>query len=259
MPDSAGLASTYATMWPQGKNKLRCLNFPEELLNSLETLIQKSWPKGIQSHALYADSYEFVLHGSPWGILADKDALNSRVLVRDVLGFLYERGWLLVTCIGNSKDENSKDTMIFRQRIKTGSKSAEAPPPADWMVVASWGSDKLRIVGEEPGLINSLKGALEGLGVYQGGEWKDGSFEFKLKGWPWISHNENRVKAELSMLKILEVLDSYGWRSYGTVRQRTVVGDSWYFVKAQDWVRGSPFNAEAVDPLTLLEHGVAED
>ncbi len=99
---------------------------------------------------------------------------------------------------------------------------------------------------------------LEAAGQYKGGEWNHNSYELKLKEWLWNCFLDKRVKAELLILQLVEALT----RAAGAptppcasaprpTRPRRPT--PWFFVRAQDWVAGSPFNSDAVEPMSLLD------
>jgi len=290
-PSGANTTSRYATLFLQNRDKLCLLQFPADVVRAIEPLIRNSWAAGIQATREVAGlATEFKLGGTPFGTLGDKDAAASRVLVRNVLAFLYERGWILVAAVGTSRIVGSKDTMVFRQQLRRrqqqrdqsrkrhqnlagstkcddGGKEGEEmevvlPPPVDFLVVAICGSDKIRFIGGAPALLAAVRRMLVGLDFFQaaeeGGCGSRDCCEFRLRDGPWSSFRaETKTRAELLLLRLVEVLDAFGWRSYGTARQRTETektkkADSWFFIRPQDWVEGSRFDGDAVEPADLL-------
>ena len=146
------------------------------------------------------------------------------------------------------------------------------PPPLEWLVVAPGGTDRLRVISDGPTtpreaaaapsstkerdhdelgvLVQALRRAFAAVDYFQSGEWSVDSYEFKLKGYPWsAATGEKSVKAERLLLAVVETLDRFGWRSYATVTQRSgsdaaKKADTWYFVREEGWVPGSPFNGQ---------------
>ncbi|KAH8909742.1 hypothetical protein BR93DRAFT_415988 [Coniochaeta sp. PMI_546] len=300
MAAPASPQSSFATISFNWTDKLRLIQFPSSITKSIADQIRASWPPGIQAEQVYAQhAYEYKLKGTPFGGLGAKEAVGSRRLVRDVLAFLYRRGWVLVTPISHSRHARSKDSLVFRQRravsVTKGTRDSgeeesaggdvEIPPPVEWLVIAPTGGDRLRVISDGPiwrdlvtdvgpdsrlipassapapssrehnhdelgVLIQNLKQALTAIDYFQSGEWNHDSFEFKLKGYPWSAMGEKTVKVERLLLAVVETLDRFGWRSYATVRQRSDSddvrkADTWYFVREEGWVDGSPFNGES--------------
>ena len=48
------------------------------------------------------------------------------------------------------------------------------------------------------------------------------------------------MKLRLLILRILELLEMYGWSLYASVAQASNDSDSWYLVKQADWIPGNP-------------------
>ncbi|OIW33377.1 hypothetical protein CONLIGDRAFT_570038, partial [Coniochaeta ligniaria NRRL 30616] len=200
------------------------------------------------------------------------EAVAGRRLVSATwLGFLYARGWVLVAPVSHSRHAESKDSLVFRQR-RTMVGDVVVPPPVEWLVIAPTGGDRLRVISDGPTLsaassglapscrernhdemgllVQALKQALTAIDYFQSGEWNHDSFEFKLKGYPWSATGQKTVKVQRLLLAVVETLDRFGWRSYATVRQRSGSdddrkADTWYFVREEGWVLGSPFNRES--------------
>ncbi len=291
---------SFATLSFHRRDRLRFLQFPAQIYHDVRPLLLEAWAPGLQTEGFYGESYEYRFKDSPFGALGDEPGVASRRLVRDVLAFLYERSWLLVTPLSHSRRIGCKDTLIFRQKAESAPSKAAEPivlPPVEWLVVALQGAGRLRIIYDGNGsgrrdvivknsgrlignntkasdpespavearqpvphdlgvLVDSLKNAFDGIGSPQTGDWNQESFEFRLGSKPWRAHGEGTVKARLVLLRLIETLDGFGWRSYATIRQRTESddvkkSDTWYFVRPEDWVAGSPFNAEA--PVSLLD------
>lgn len=224
--------TVFAMMSMHKRDKLRFLHFPEDIYTAAESIITNSWPPGVQEQKMYGESYEYKLKGSPWGMMGHQEGVGSRILLRNMFAFLHRRGWVLVTPLSHSVRPGTKDSLIFKK--KQGSPSP--PPSVDWLVLAFMHTKKLRVIGDEPGVMKSLREAFEGMDVFESDEWTYDSFEFKFKYAPWRAHGEATVKARLLLLQIIEVMDGQGWVSYCACKQRTDSDDvkhpdTWYFVK----------------------------
>jgi hypothetical protein len=247
--------STYATVSLHKSDVLRLLNFPPDLPTALAPIILAAWPPGLQSHNDNASDHssEFKFKGRPFGSSRAQHYVGSVRMMRDVVAFLYARGWDLVTAAMCSRRYTAKDTLIFRQRA-----AAAAPPPAvEWLALAPmatcW-SDKLRVVYDAAGvgvrlfggvdgaqdhlglLITAIKNTLQGLECFKKGGWSHDSFEFELKGRPWRSRGEASVKMRIMLARVLETMEAHGWRLYTSFVLRTGsdeerILDTWFFVR----------------------------
>jgi hypothetical protein len=261
--------SVFASISLTWTDKLRLHQFPASVTQEIADQLRASWPPGIKSEQdLPHGAHEFKFKGTPFGTFGTQEGVGSRRLIRDVLAFLYARGWTLVVPLSHSQRKGSKDSLVFRQRsiergpgLEKGEGAAAArvevlvPPPVEWLVIAPAAGDKLRVIydgslklsggsavaaaaggkqhdHDELGvLVQSLKQVLLGMDYFQAGTWSHDSFEFKFKGYPWSAlKDEKRVKVERLLLEVLDVLERFGWRSYATVRHRSDTDD----VRKQD-------------------------
>ena len=145
--------SSFGTISFHFSDKLRFLQFPKSIYHDIRPVLVAVWAPGIQSEDFYGDSYQYQFQGRPFGAFGDEAGVASRRLVRDILAFLYERSWLLVTTICSTKQKDRKDTLIFRQRQEPAhglSSSSIGPiaalPSVEWLVVAPQGSARLRFI-----------------------------------------------------------------------------------------------------------------
>jgi hypothetical protein len=237
----------FASLSIHQTDRLRFLQFPEDIYVDAEAVITASWPPGVQAAGPYGNSYQYKLKGRPFGAMSDKEGVGCRRLIRDVLAFLRDHSWVLVTPLICNLRPDAKDTLIFRRLAP----DAPLPPPVEWLVVALTRSDRLRIIYDVKNpnpltadndhdhlgvLVTSLKKVLEGMELLDKGEYNNDSFEFKFKGMPWNAYGEKTVTTRLMLLRLVETLDSFGWQSHAAVLQRTGtkdirVADTWYFVR----------------------------
>lgn len=162
--------SSFATLSFDSADKLRLVQFPFPLATAISTQLKTWWPAGIQRERIYAvHSYEFKLKGWPFGgISLGKDYVKGMRLVRDLLAFLYERGWVVEVGLAHEKAVDASDTLVFRQRRRTmrGEKMLEGkkglgvgdgdgddiviPPEVDWLVLSLEAGDRLRVIYDAP-------------------------------------------------------------------------------------------------------------
>lgn len=254
MSASGSPPPTFASLSIHKSDCIRFLQFPEDIHTDAQPVILAVWPPGIQTSGLYGDAYQCKLKGRPFGRLFGPEVVGGIRVVRDLIIFLGGRSWELVTPLLCSGHPGAKDTLIFRRR----GVDLPAPAPMEWLVLGLLRSDRLRVVYDAEdcgkllgggvdgagrdhhlgGLIAGLKKMLEGLDGFQRGEWSYDSFEFKLKGMPWHAHGVKTVRVRLLMLKVFEVLDSFGWQARVAVGQRSGgddhrMPDTLYFARAR--------------------------
>ncbi|KAK4239634.1 hypothetical protein C8A03DRAFT_42785 [Achaetomium macrosporum] len=240
----ASAPSTCATLSFHKSDTIRLLSFPPDITSGLESIILACWPPGLESHGSFGQSYQYKVRGKPFGYYGTQHHVGGFRLLRDVLAFLYSRGWDLVTSLLCSRRYTAKDTLIFRQVVALR-------PAVEWLSLAPMGADKLRVVYDADGvrlfgmdsdhdhlgvLISGIKKVLEGLDYFEKGGWSHDSFEFEMKGRPWRSRGEASVKMRIMLMRVLETMEGHGWRLYSNFVQRTGsdedrILDTWYFVR----------------------------
>lgn len=245
--------STYAALSFHKSNVLRLISFPEDVAAGLQPVILASWPDGLESAGPFGDAYEYKVKGSPFGYFRDQHHVGGVRLVRDVLAFLHGCSWELVAPMLCSRRYTAKDTLIFRQAAPDGL-APPPPPPLDWLVLVPTGSSKLRVVYDANAmrlwggdadydhlgvLIPALRSSLERLDYFEKGIWNQDSFAFELKGKPWRSRGEESIKVRLMVMRLLETMETHGWRLHATMAQRTGsdeerIPDTWYFVRERE-------------------------
>lgn len=238
--------SKYATLSLSKSDRARFMGFPEEVYQGAEAIFTASWPPGIKSESQYAGSYEYQMKGRPWGMLRKGEAIGSRVLLRDIFRYLYDKSWILTTSISLSEKIGSKDTLLFK-------KAEFEMPKVDWLAVQFHWKNKMYLhcpvhsasstsrTDTNAALIASVRDVLLKLDFLDKGEWGQNhdAYEFSLKGSPWRCHGKKSMKTRRLLLEMAGCLDGLGWESYGTVKQRTEsddwrVCDTWYFTRKVD-------------------------
>ncbi|KAH8676481.1 hypothetical protein BGZ60DRAFT_258793 [Tricladium varicosporioides] len=239
-PAYSAFRTSFASLSLHQSDRIRLLQFPQSDIAAIKSIIQRSWPKGLQDERPYSVSYEFKLYGNPWRGQGS-DAIPARIIMREIFAFLFSQGWILHASTDVSKKEFDKDTMLFR-------KQATPPPPSEWISISFNQTDRLRLIGAPQDLIVDFKDLLGQMRLLQREEWKDrnlNAYEFKIYGRPWTPSGEETMSTRLLLLKMLEVLENKGWSLYASVDQNTSVQehtsetDSWYCVRDKNWVPGS--------------------
>lgn len=233
-------SGSYATLSFHKTDTVKLLQFPQDIYLNIQPTILASWPPGIQSYGSFTktpNSYQFKLKGKPFGWVNDQDSVGGARLVRDLLAFLYHHNWELAMPLSCARRLSAKDMLIFRQ---PSTPRGGPMPPMEWLAVSPSRSDRLYIIGDEqpsfdsatnsavehtPGHIvwftRSFTEMLKEMDLLQKSEIKYNWIEYKFKGRPWLYGSEAAVKARLMLLRMFEMLESFGWTSYASVQHRT--------------------------------------
>ncbi|KAK5654094.1 hypothetical protein OQA88_7525 [Cercophora sp. LCS_1] len=235
---AASQSTVFATLSFHKTDCIRLLQFPDDIYTNMQTFIPTSWPPGITSRRRFGErsnSYEFKLKGRPFGWSNDQDAIGGARLVRDLLAFIYHSNWELMMPLGCAVRLSAKDILIFRPRPP----GADPRPAMDWLAVAPMGVDKLYFIGDaQPTfdgarsltdhtpdhvdwLVISVSRLLTEMGLLQSSDTRYNWVEFKFKGRPWSSGGVDGVNTRVVLLRIMEVLDRFGWASCTSVQHRT--------------------------------------
>ncbi|KAI0128493.1 hypothetical protein BJ170DRAFT_721176 [Xylariales sp. AK1849] len=210
MDEPSAEGNKFATLSLSKSDCIRFIQFPEDVYRKIETVI--------------------MMKGRPLGMFRKVKSTGSRTLPRDILRYLYDNSRVLTTTINLSEKVGSKDTMLFK-------KSTIPSPPVDWMVVQCCHSDRIYLHGAGMISIKDFEDILTILEYFEKGSWTHDAYEFCLTGRPWRGHGERVMKARRLILQVAELTDKLGWKTYGTIKQRTdsddkKICDSWYkFIK----------------------------
>jgi hypothetical protein len=79
--------------------------------------------------------------------------------------------------------------------------------------------------------------------------WKQGAYEFKLRGYPWFATGVEGVAARLMLLSMLEILEAHGFSLYTSFDYNTgqsggegsiIEKDTWFCRRPMGWTPGAP-------------------
>jgi hypothetical protein len=229
---ATGTEGKFAILTMNKSDRIRFLHFPEDVYRKVEDVLRQSWPPGIKSEGRYAGSYEYTMKGRPWGMIGKVEAIGSRVLLRNILQYLYDNSWVLTTALSVTEKVGSKDSLLFKKALTT-------PPAAAWFVVQFYHRNKIYLHGAPAAMISEFREVLTKLEYFDKGDWNHDAYELCLKGSPWTAQKELAMKVRVLILQIAELMEKYGWETYGTLKQRTEsddsrICDSWYFIRPFD-------------------------
>ncbi|KAL4255222.1 hypothetical protein AB1N83_012552 [Pleurotus pulmonarius] len=157
-----------------------------------------------------------------------------------VLADLYNAGWVLFASTDISKNGMDKDSCLFRYQ-------QPAPPPCSWMSISFNRGDRLRLIGAPQEIIAPF-GRVMGPLLQKEGFIEHGAYEFKCKGWPWYAMGGDTVATRVLLLRILALLESFGFSLYASIDQSIGAGgdattsetDTWYCCRQLSWTPGAP-------------------
>ncbi|KFZ11591.1 hypothetical protein V502_07479 [Pseudogymnoascus sp. VKM F-4520 (FW-2644)] len=239
VPTYTPFSTTFASLSLHRSDRIRCLQFPPSDIDGIRACIKANYAFGIQREAPYGASHEFKLCSYPWSGQG-RDAIPSRIVMREILAHLYRNGWIFHVSTDCSKKGLDKDTIVFRKQ--------QAPPPeAEWIAISFNQYDRLRLIGADEVLATAVREVLQSMRLLQDESWKDralGAREFKIYGSPWVASGEQTMSTRLLLLRLLECLEKHGLSLYASIDQSQGHGegtsetDSWYCVRDKTWVPG---------------------
>jgi len=243
IPSPLYLASSFRTAFASLSlhmtDRIRLLQFPIPIIQTVQTAIVKSWPRGIQGTRDYYGSREFKLRGNPWSGQSE-EAVHSRRLMCTVLAALFDAGWLLRLSTDVSKKQMDKDTLIFRQQVP-------APAPCEWMCISFSRSDRLRFIDAPADFVKYMLQKLQ-RDTQSHSPHMPGVYELKLRGTPWNADGDETMYARKLLLVLIAGLEEYGFTVYASIDQKTGPGgdsrrsetDTWHCCRTIGWMPGMP-------------------
>ena len=157
-------------------DRIRLLQFSQELRNAVRTSILNTWPEGIQNEREFHGSWEFKMSGYPW-VPSGDDAIHARRLTRGIMQTLYSHGWVLYISTDISQNQGDKDNLFFRHH--------DPPPaPAEWFSLTFSKSDRLRLIDAPQNVVQDVIEALQFETQSHQPYRVSGVYEVKFNGYP---------------------------------------------------------------------------
>jgi len=178
----------------------------QDLILCIRFIIQKSWPKGIQSERLYAGAHEFKFSGNPWWANG-KEAVHSRGFIAELFEELLKFGWAIHCTVELSRKINDKSVFVLRSC---------APTQLHHMCVSLNEIDIIRMIRCPPDALQVVKSIIYEHythGVQEELQYGE-SYQFKLKGCPWAYNDilsNCTVTAKSMLCFLLKGLMNLGW------------------------------------------------
>ncbi|KAF2183959.1 hypothetical protein K469DRAFT_710339 [Zopfia rhizophila CBS 207.26] len=227
----------FASLSMHMEDRLRFLQFPNEIVNIARECIRANWSRGIQDERMYAGSKEIKLYGNPWRGSGDQ-AVEARRLICKILGCLHEQGWVLSLATDISKKTSDKDTLLFRHQVPS-------PASCDWLAIGFSKSDRIKFIDAPSTIPTFLTSRLAGRVQDSCQHHMRGVWEIKLAGSPWWAEGTETMRVRELLLTLLSVLEGEGWTVYASVDQKNggekyTETDTWHCCRPRGWVRGAP-------------------
>ncbi|KAL1413529.1 hypothetical protein Q8F55_001303 [Vanrija albida] len=237
-PPAAGSSSppAFAVMLLSSSDKLRLLNFPEQLSTVVSDIVTRAWPAGIQKqyfldgHGGSTRAFEIKMKGNPW-FGQGGEAIPSRRFMIHLLAGMAAQGWHLYSTADMSKKTWDKDSLVFRS----------GPPTQRSIFCITFNEfDKVRII-DPPS--EEVKAAFVRVvqnswpwGIQDQREKERGATQLKLKGNPWATSQGEQVSAaRILALNLISTMDHFGYELRTIDMSHTIddnIGemDSWYWI-----------------------------
>ncbi|TKR61015.1 hypothetical protein L596_028185 [Steinernema carpocapsae] len=131
----------YCVISLNGKDRLRLIDCPKNLVDMTAETIMDKWPGGIQDQRQEENCVEFKMKGYPWYAWNRADAVNSRAFVAEILKRSVANGWAVLTSLDVSRKPTDKGVFVMRSC---------APMNIPHFCIAPSDSDKIRVIGADP-------------------------------------------------------------------------------------------------------------
>ncbi|XP_078343323.1 uncharacterized protein LOC144629038 isoform X2 [Oculina patagonica] len=226
---------------------LMVLNAPTELHQTFKDVVERSWPKGIQTWTYEEDVLKIKLNGYPW--YADgEETVHARVILHTLVNELLIRQWKLYA---NSNLRSSANTLFFEHdpNIAPGLQ----PIPAHFTISFS-SDDLLRLIGNPEGLVSPVRNVLQtywARGIKKEERYAE-SWQFKLHGTPWRASGQEEVDSRFLVVKLLEAMQANGWTLVACVDYSWKSQDKSSLLFRQSQPRQSPFLCISLNEFNKL-------
>lgn len=232
--------TSFASLSLHMTDRIRLLDFPQEIVDLVRNVLQRNWQRGIQQECVYYGSYEFKLYGRPWSISMDvQQAIDARRLIRHLFAALYDVGWILALSTDVSRKQADKDTLIFRHQTP-------APAKCEWMSIDFARGDRIRIMDAPQSVLDAVNTQLQPAIQEHVRPKVIGMWELKLHGYPWRAVGGETMNARRTLLQLFMVLERFGFTVYASIDQESTTqdnsseADTWHCLRPIGWAPGAP-------------------
>ncbi len=178
-------------------DRFRLIIAPQEVITATRSILSSLLP--IDDEYTSPGFIEFKLKGRPWYTLGEKN-LNTKYFMCSLLQEYYRIGWSLKTALDLERSGSDSDVLIFQK---------SQPSMTSVICLSLNSTDRIRVLAPENvyGLIRQIiiqswPNGIQDEGVF------DKSYEFKLKGNPWMAWSENSSDSINSPALICQIMSS---------------------------------------------------
>uniref|UniRef100_A0A914WAG5 Uncharacterized protein n=1 Tax=Plectus sambesii TaxID=2011161 RepID=A0A914WAG5_9BILA len=201
----AGGETRFCMLSLNASNRIRLIDCPQPVVDTVGRCINQYWPGGIQDTQHCEHSVEYKVGGDPW--LSDgDDAINSRYLITLILQSLAPVGWAVMSALDISRRANDKAVFVLRSC---------APTSVPHLCICPADMDLIRLINAPEDVQNAASIVIHSNwphGVQREGTRLMG-YEWKLQGHPWSSEGGNDYAVcRYLMTRLLNEMARLGWR-----------------------------------------------
>ena len=186
------------------KNRLRCIDTPEDAKLCVKNMITQYWSRGIMEEKEKENAYQFTLGGNPFWATTGDMAVDSRLLMCKIFEKLWSIGWKVHTAIELSRKYKDKSIITFQRT---------APRHVPILCLSLNWTNRVRVINGPQTIVNAVSSEVKKLwpvGLKSEGEFGS-SYEIKMLGKPWSSGGHDGAHGRVLLLHLLKLLGSFGW------------------------------------------------
>ncbi|CAJ2506880.1 Uu.00g080660.m01.CDS01 [Anthostomella pinea] len=222
-----GSEGGYAALILHHGDRIRLIDFPEDVHAVVCETVNSHWPGGVQSKKTMGNlknTREMKLKGYPWagvvlGYEPNQQPATPTKLVNRLLENLFNVGWEFKIRTSLSKINQDEEVLMFRcggpwQRC-------------EWAAIDTHFEDGLLLINTPAHLAQAIREILHV--QKEAHNPPPGYYGFKIRGYPWTHGNRTGENGTRLALRILEVAEEQGWFLYASVKQGAT--DAWHFCR----------------------------
>lgn len=186
-------------------DRVQLINAPEHLKRALKEAVEESYDYGMSEEFKYGDDFEIKLKGKPWNSYVFEEGVWARKLILEIIRKFSDLGFQFYTTANMT---GNTDCLFFVPREQWKLHGVE------YFVLSLNQTDKIRLVSAQEEIIEVCREVIASYwpkGIQQAVDLNI-TYEFQLKGNPWVSTDEDTVASRILMAKLYENLLKNGWR-----------------------------------------------
>ena len=207
-------------------DKIKLFHCGTQVNEAVVDTVRENW-KAIQSTGNVKLSFDIKLKGYPWRGIEGDDSVKNKMLVMKIIQVMVTNGWTPYS----ATHLDSLSTLFF---CKKRNQNVSPEFCSSMFAISLCGNDRLRLVNAEDDVIQATRMVITRNWplIQDEGEYC-GSYEFKLKGWPWWNTGLEAMPGVALFCALLTELRRLGWRVMINMGLPKGQGDKrvFYFIK----------------------------